>query len=131
MEAFTNPSRLAMSTILHSAAQALGWALGFIGAIVSAVAIPRLLSKAFSNPIGDLPLKQQHRLFQGYWNHLEAKERFEDLQKLEDVMLAYQDGKQPTRKQLKPYKLVVKKKLKLKDDDFKFITTRYITKQDN
>jgi hypothetical protein len=118
-----------MSTILHSAAQALGWAIGFISVLASALVIPRLVSKAFSNPIGDLPLKQQRRLFQGYWNHLEAKERFEDLEAMEDVMLLYQDGKQPTRKQLKPYKLVVKKKLKLKDDDFKFVTTRYITKQ--
>ena len=120
-----------MSTILHSIEQALGWALGFIIAIVSAVAVPNILKRAFSNSFSGLSRERQHRLFQGYWNHLERKERYEELEALEPVMLAYQEGKQPTRKQLKPYKLVVKKKLSLKGDDFKFITKRYITKAES
>jgi hypothetical protein len=120
-----------MSTIIHAAAQALGWAYGLLGALASVVLVPRLLSKAFTNPITDLPLKQQRRLFKAYLSHLEAKERFEELAPLHEVLLAYEEGRKPTRKQLKPYKLVVKKKLKLKGDDFKFITTRYITRTES
>lgn len=120
-----------MSTILHSIEQALGWAIGLGLALASVITIPKLLKGLFSNSFSGTSRERQHKLFQGYWNHLERKERYEELEALEPVMLAYQDGKQPTRKQLKPYKLVVKKKLSLKDDDFKFITKRYITKAES
>jgi putative sterol carrier protein len=117
-----------MSTILHSAAQAVGWVFGLVGALLAVVVMPGVLKKAFTNSITKLSLKQQHRLFQDYYGKLQKKECYEELKALDEVLIAYQNGQQPTRKQLKPYKLVVKKKLKLKGDDFKFITTRYITR---
>lgn len=119
-----------MSIILHSAGQAFGWLLGLATALAGLLTLPRLVKWLSGSPIATLPLKQQHRLFQGYWNHLERKERYEEMEALADLMLEYQDGKQPTRKQLKPFKLVVKKKLSLKGDNFKFVTTRYITRAD-
>lgn len=120
-----------MNTILHAAEQALGWVIGSIGALATAVTVPRLIKGFFTHSFSGLSRERQHKLFQGYWNHLEKKERYEELEALEPVMLAYQEGKQPTRKQLKPYKLVVKKRLSLKGDDFKFITTRRITKAES
>lgn len=119
-----------MNIIFHSAGQAFGWLLGISAALFGLLTVPRLFKKAFGCPIADLPLKQQRRLFLGYSSHLERKERYEEMEALADLMLEYQDGKQPTRKQLKPFKLVVKKKLSLKGDNFKFVTTRYITRAD-
>lgn len=114
-----------MNSLLHALTQGLGWVAGGIGGLVLLVLSIKVLKSAFANPMGDLTLREQHKLFLAYWHKLNQQERYEELEPLKPILFAYEDKKQPTRKQLKPFKLVTKKHFKV--DSMKMVTKRYIT----
>jgi hypothetical protein len=117
-----------MSTFFHALAQGAGWLAGGLGGLVLTVLGVSLAKKLFANPMGELTLRQQHKLFLAYWHKLEQKQRYEELEALKDILFSYEDGKQPTRKQLKPFKLVTKKSFKV--DSMKLVTKHYIAPKD-
>jgi hypothetical protein len=113
-----------MNTLLHSAAQGFGWLLGaFYGSVLAFLSLA-LIKKLTTNPMGKLSLREQHKLFRAYYAKLEQKQRYEELAALDPVLATYARGEQPTRKQLKPFKVV--KHTKFNAGSMKFSTKHRI-----
>lgn len=120
-----------MNTLLHAIAQSLGWGMGAVLGLFSLVFGYTLIKKLTAKPMGGLSRTRQHKLFLAYWRKLEKREQYEDMEDLRPLLIAYQEGRQPTRKELNGYKLVTKTELKAVDTGLRFVTTRRITRKED